>query len=72
MGFFRASLFLGIFLCGTLVWARTWTTNTGNKSEGELFEVLGDRIGLSIKGREYHFSLSRFVQSDQDYVRLRQ
>ena len=69
MGFFRANLFLGLLLWSTLLWARTWTTNTGSKSEGELFEVLGDRIGLTIKGREYHFSLSRFIQSDQEYVR---
>ena len=69
MGFLRASFYFFFLLYAIFSWGRTWTTKAGSKSDGELFEVLGDRIGLSIKGREYHFSLSRFIQSDQEYVR---
>lgn len=69
MGLSRSRLLLFFLLSTPLLWAKTWTTKTGSRSEGELFEVLGDRIGLRIKGREYHFSLSRFVPSDQEYVR---
>ena len=69
MGLPRASFYFIFFLFFSVIWGRTWTTKTGSKSNGELFEVLGDRIGLLIKGREYHFSLSRFIQSDQEYVR---
>ena len=66
---FRTIFCIGLFLISSISWSRVWTTKQGTKSEGELFEVLGDRIGLLIKGREYHFSLSRFIQSDQDYVK---
>ena len=69
MLFLRASFWIGLLYSCSSGWSRVWTTHTGSKSEGELFEVLGDRIGLLIKGREYHFSLSRFIQADQDYVR---
>ena len=61
-----------LFLC---LWsflsleARVWTTTSGTKSDGELFEVVGDRIGLRIRGRDYHFSLSRFSPADQAYVK---
>ena len=61
-----------LFLC---LWsflsleARVWTTTSGAKSDGELFEVVGDRIGLRIRGRDYHFSLSRFSPADQAYVK---
>lgn len=50
-------------------WARVWITAEGSRAEGELVEVRGDRIGLEINGREYHFSLQRFSQKDQAYVR---
>ncbi len=65
----RITLLIGLFIISTFGWGRVWTTKTGSKSEGELFEVLGDRIGLRIKGREYHFSLSRFVDADKEFVR---
>ncbi|MDA8823010.1 hypothetical protein N9N41_00775 [Opitutales bacterium] len=68
MVFLRTSFWIGLLLFCSTGWSRVWTTSSGSKSEGELFEVLGDRIGLLIKGREYHFSLSRFIQADQDYV----
>tara|TARA_Y100000589_G_scaffold56948_1_gene47159 strand:- start:403 stop:1446 length:1044 start_codon:yes stop_codon:yes gene_type:complete len=55
-------------LCAHLE-GRTWTTTSGSKSEGELFEVVGDRIGLRIRGREYHFSIGRFIPADQAYVK---
>jgi hypothetical protein len=69
MVYLRTSFLIGFFFLCSFGWSKVWTTNTGSKSEGELFEVLGDRIGLLIKGREYHFSLARFIQADQDYVR---
>ena len=69
MVFFRASFWIGLFFLCSVCWSKVWTTKNGSKSEGELFEVLGDRIGLLIKGREYHFSMDRFIQSDQDYVK---
>lgn len=47
---------------------RVWTTTSGTKAEGEIFEVVGDRIGLKIRGRDYYFSLSRFSPADQSYV----
>jgi len=65
----RASFWIGLFFLCSVCWSKVWTTKNGSKSEGELFEVLGDRIGLLIKGREYHFSMDRFIQSDQDYVK---
>lgn len=55
MVYFRTSFLIGFLFLSSLGWSKVWTTNTGSKSEGELFEVLGDRIGLLIKGREYHF-----------------
>ena len=69
MVYLRTSFLIGFFFLCSFGWSKVWTTNTGSKSEGELFEVLADRIGLLIKGREYHFSLARFIQADQDYVR---
>lgn len=69
MVYFWTRIFVLFLVFATALIARVWTTKNGIQSEGELFEVLGDRIGLKIKGREYHFSLSRFVTADQEYVR---
>lgn len=63
------------FLLVLLLWSgpflegRVWTTTNGVRSEGELFEVVGDRIGLRIRGRDYHFSINRFTPADQAYVK---
>ena len=61
-------LFLGLWSSLSLE-ARVWTTTTGLKSAGELFEVAGNRIGLKIRGREYHFSIDRFSLSDREYIK---
>lgn len=61
---FFAFLFLVSVLDG-----RVWTTIQGAKSEGDLMEVMNDRISLRMNGREYHFDLARFIEKDREYVR---
>lgn len=63
-------LFLGALLAGkAIAQTRTWTTSDGRRAQGELFEVVGDEIGLRIRGREYRFPITRFSSEDQAYVR---
>tara|TARA_B100000242_G_scaffold156188_1_gene111641 strand:- start:288 stop:1340 length:1053 start_codon:yes stop_codon:yes gene_type:complete len=62
-------LFACLFLDTLFLEARIWTTRDGTKSQGELIEVTDDRIGLRINGRDYHFSINRFSDQDQAYVR---
>ena len=65
-----SGLLLLFILFGSLFLdARVWTTRDGTKSQGELIEVEGDRIGIRIHDRDYHFSINRFSDQDQDYVR---
>lgn len=66
---FRSFFLLLVSCAGPLLESRVWTTTSGGRSEGELFEVVGDRIGLRIRGRDYHFSISRFTPADQAYVK---
>jgi predicted ester cyclase len=60
---------LVLFLGTAIVYGRNWTTVEGQSQEGDLFEVHGSEVGLKIKGREYRFSINRFVPSDQKYIR---
>ena len=69
MSVLRSSLLFLSLLPSLLLEARVWTTTSGVKSDGELFEVVGDRIGLKIRGREYHFSIDRFSPTDREYVK---
>ncbi len=69
MAILRTHLFVLLFFVCLTVSGRVWTTTDGIKSDGELFEVVGDRIGLKIRGREYHFSINRFIPSDREYVK---
>ena len=69
MSFLRFYFFALLLSICLSLHARVWTTTSGSNSEGELFEVVGDRIGLKIRGREYHFSLNRFSSADQAYVK---
>ena len=49
---------------------RVWTTTDGRKAEGELFEVVGEQVGLRIGGKEFRFPLQRFIAADRSYVDL--
>jgi hypothetical protein len=69
VSFLRIHFFTLFFSVYLTVSARVWTTTSGNKSEGELFEVVSDRIGLKIRGREYHFSIDKFSPADREYVK---
>ena len=57
-----------LLACSVLGQSRTWTTTDGRKAEGELFEVVGDEIGVRISGQEYRFPLSRFIPADRSFV----
>ena len=57
-----------LLACLVLGQSRTWTTTDGRKAEGELFEVVGDEIGVRISGQEYRFPLSRFMPADRSFV----
>lgn len=48
--------------------ARIWKSVNGTEIEGTVFEVKGERVGLRINGRDYHFLISRFQKSDQLYL----
>ena len=62
-------LVFGLLVCSVSGESRTWTTTDGRKAEGELFEVVGDEVGLVISGQEYRFPLSRFTPADRAFVR---
>jgi hypothetical protein len=62
-------IYLAIFLGNHFAYSREWTTVEGRSQEGDLFEVDGSEVGLKIKGRDYRFSISRFIPSDQQYIK---
>lgn len=59
---------LGLFLFGSLLWGRVWTTVEGSQTEGELLSIIDGRVTLLIDGREYIFPLARFTASDRAYL----
>jgi hypothetical protein len=61
------SLF-GCILLTTSLWARTWTTVEGSRTEGELLSVQDNQVTLRIDGREYLFPVTRFSEADRAYL----
>lgn len=61
---------LGLFLFGSLLGARTWTTLDGDQTEGELLSVKEEKVTLLIAGREYIFPVSRFSAMDREYLAM--
>ncbi len=69
MHHFLTCIFFLSLVCSVWSEPRTWTTTDGRKAEGELFEVVGDEIGLLIGRQEFRFPLSRFIPADHSFVR---
>ena len=69
----RHTQYLGVSLFGfilltTSLWARTWTTVEGGRTEGELISVQDNQVTLRIDGREYLFPVTRFSEADRAYL----
>jgi hypothetical protein len=59
---------LGFFGPSPFLQARIFTSTNGTEVDGVVFEVDGPRVGLRVNGRDYYFSISRFVREDQAYM----
>jgi hypothetical protein len=48
---------------------RTWMRADGQKAQGKLVDIVGDKISLEIRGKVFEFPLSDFSREDRDYVK---
>lgn len=49
--------------------ARTWTREDGQKAQGELVGIEGEKISLEIRGKVFEFPLGDFSTEDKEYVK---
>src|SRR5689334_14417265 len=70
MNFCRTFAILVLVLCALVpaVWARTWTTVTGQHFEAEFVRVEGANGIFSVKGKDYPYPLNQLSIPDRLFV----
>ena len=52
----------------TTAWSRTWTDTTGRKIEADLVSVQGDKVVLSLKGKNVPLDIGKLSEADKEYI----